>query len=94
MALSDVYSPRFRSTLVHWLRSIPAFPKPFDFVFEPLSTVMYSLLNDLAGGECYQTCLVEKKENCIKYRTLTVKVTAPFKNHYLLTFRLSAWTRA
>ena len=59
-AVTDLYGSGFRSTLVEWLKSIPHYPKPFDMVFEPITTLLYRMLTDLVDGECYKTCIVDK----------------------------------
>ena len=53
-SITDLYSSNFRGNLVRWLKSIPDFPKPFDFVYEPITTLMYHLLDDMVDGDCYK----------------------------------------
>ena len=53
-SITDLYGAAFRTDLVSWLKSIPYFPKPFDMVFEPITSLMYHLLDDLVAGDCYQ----------------------------------------
>ena len=77
-AVTDLYSNSFRSTLVEWLKSIPKYPKPFDYVFEPIPTLLYKMLNDLVDGECFKTCLVDKKEHCLKYRKVKIDCLTTF----------------
>ena len=58
-SITDLYSHNFRHNLVQWLKSIPNYPKPFDFVFEPITTLMYHLLDDMIDGECYKDMIVK-----------------------------------
>ena len=53
-SITDLHGAAFRTDLVSWLKSIPYFPKPFDMVFEPITSLMYHLLDDLVAGDCYQ----------------------------------------
>jgi hypothetical protein len=42
--ISDIYSPNFKNGLAQWLESIPAFPKPFNMQFTPLSEMLEGLV--------------------------------------------------
>lgn len=73
-SITDLYSINFRSSLMQWLQSIPFYPKPFDFVFEPLTKLLNYLVDDMIDEEMYQTCLIEKEEYFVMQRTQQISV--------------------
>ena len=70
--ITDLYSMAFRSQLTQWLKSIPYYVKPFDFVFEPLSKMMRFMADDLIAPAHKQACLIEKREFVVIDRTRNV----------------------
>ena len=41
-------------------------------VYEPLTTLMYHLLDDMIDGECFRTCVIERGETCLKKRKVEI----------------------
>jgi len=73
-SITDLYSLNFRTSLMQWLQSIPFYPKPFDFIFEPLTKLLYHLLDDMIDEEMYKTCLIDKEEYYVMNRTQQISV--------------------
>ena len=73
-AITDLYSVNFRSSLIQWLYSIPQYPKPFDFVFEPITKMLKHMVDDMIDPDMYKTCLVDKKEYHILPRLQQISV--------------------
>jgi len=74
-SITDLYSLNFRSSLMQWLQSIPYYPKPFDFVFEPLTKLLYHLVDDMIDEKMYKACLIDKKEYFVLQRTQSISVS-------------------
>lgn len=55
-ALTDLYSPTFKRDLKNWFRSIPAYPKPFDMQFVPLTDVLDDMAGKFVDEECRSQC--------------------------------------
>ena len=73
--ITDLYSANFRSNLIQWIQSIPFYPKPFDFVFEPITKLLKHMVDDMIDADLYDTCLIKKEPFHVLQRTQAVQET-------------------
>ena len=57
--MSDVYSVNFKSTLRHWMETINDYPKPFNFVFVPLTDFLENMADFMIDDDCKAQCFNE-----------------------------------
>ena len=66
--ITDLYSTNFRTNLMTWLDSIPLYPKPFEPQLLPITDLMKHLIDDMIDPTCYEACIINKEDNCLKDR--------------------------